>query len=131
PIDRLTPADELITQAAELLANAEAPIVIAGGGVHLSGAAKELELLQENAHLPVATTVMGKGSTDESHKLSIGVASYFMGRNGCARYMRDLITEADVVLLIGNRTNQNGTDSWTLYPKNAQYIHIDIDPQEI
>jgi len=45
--------------------------------------------------------------------------------------LRELVTEADVIMLIGNRTNQNGTDSWSLFPKNARYIHLDIDGQEI
>ncbi len=87
--------------------------------------------MQEAASLPVATTVMGKGAVDETHPLSIGVASYFMGENGAARPMKPLIAEADVVLLVGNRTNQNGTDSWKLYPRDARYIHIDVDPQEV
>jgi len=131
PLDRQAPDSEILHQAAEMIANAERPVVIAGGGVHSSGAASELARLQEIAHLPIATTVMGKGATNEQHPLSMGVASYFMGHNGSTRFMRSLITEADVVILVGNRTNQNGTDSWQLYPSGARYIHIDIDPQEI
>ncbi|MYN13921.1 acetolactate synthase catalytic subunit [Pusillimonas sp. TS35] len=131
PLDRAAPDEASIKQAADLLASAQRPLVIAGGGVHLSGAAETLAQLQELAHLPVATTVMGKGSVDEQHPLSVGVASYFMGHNGSTRHLKPLITDADVVVLVGNRTNQNGTDSWALYPRNARYIHIDIDPQEI
>ncbi|MBU2531795.1 MAG: acetolactate synthase catalytic subunit, partial [Alphaproteobacteria bacterium] len=56
---------------------------------------------------------------------------YFMGTNSRTRYQRKLVADADVVLLIGNRTNQNGTDSWQLYPKGADYIQIDIDGAEI
>lgn len=131
PLDRAAPGRNDIEQAADLLAQAQRPIIVAGGGVHSSGAAETLARLQELAHLPVATTVMGKGSVDERHPLSLGVASYFMGHNGSTRHMRPLISDADVVVLVGNRTNQNGTDSWTLYPDDAKYIHIDIDPQEI
>lgn len=131
PLDRIAPNPECVQLAAQWLATAKRPVVIAGGGVHSSGAAEEMAALQEVAHLPVATTVMGKGAVDESHPLSMGVASYFMGHNGSTRHMRKLIAEADVVLLVGNRTNQNGTDSWSLYPQNARYIHLDIDPQEI
>ncbi|WP_414734125.1 acetolactate synthase catalytic subunit [Bordetella pseudohinzii] len=131
PLDRGLPAGEALQEAARLLAQAERPVVIAGGGVHLSGASQALAALQEAASLPVATTVMGKGAVDETHPLSIGVASYFMGENGAARPMKPLIAEADVVLLVGNRTNQNGTDSWKLYPRDARYIHIDVDPQEV
>jgi acetolactate synthase-1/2/3 large subunit len=54
-----------------------------------------------------------------------------MGPRGMARHHRPLIDQADVVLLIGTRTNQNGTDSWQLFPDGAVYIHLDIDPCEI
>ncbi|NYT79767.1 acetolactate synthase catalytic subunit [Alcaligenaceae bacterium] len=131
PLDRSVPSEEYLIEAARIIAKAERPVVIAGGGVHSSGAAAELEALQAVGHLPVATTVMGKGAVDESHPLSMGVASYFMGHNGSTRFMRPLVNDADVVVLVGNRTNQNGTDSWELYPESATYIHIDIDPQEI
>lgn len=131
PLDRTQPDSVNIATAAALLANARAPIVYAGGGVIGSGAQRELRALQELAHLPVATSTMGKGSVDESHPLSVGVIGYFMATRGMAKFAKPLVTEADVVLLIGNRTNQNGTDSWTLLPRGATYIHIDVDPLEI
>ena len=90
-----------------------------------------LPLAQDLAHLPVATSTMGKGSVDETHPLSLGVIGYFMAARGMAKFAKPLVSEADVVLLIGNRTNQNGTDSWTLLPRTATYIHLDIDPLEI
>ena len=130
PLDRSVAAPDRVAEAAGLLLAAKAPIVIAGGGVHLSGAADALARLQALG-FPVATTVMGKGAVDETHPLSIGVVGYFMARRGRSHPMRHLITEADVVLLIGNRTNQNGTDSWQLYPDGARYIHIDIDGNEV
>lgn len=131
PLDRVAPDPTSIEAAADLLAQAKRPIVIAGGGVHVSGACDALAALQDEASLPVATTVMGKGAVSERHALSVGPVGYFMGTRGRSKFLRELVTEADVVLLVGNRTNQNGTDNWQLYPKNARYIHIDIDPQEI
>lgn len=131
PLDRVAPDPAQVAKAAELLANAKAPVVFAGGGVHLSGATEALATLQENACLPVATTNMGKGSVDERHPLSLGVAANAMGKHGSTRHLTGMIGEADVVLLIGTRTNQNGTDSWRLYPKGATFIHIDMDGQEI
>ena len=131
PLDRTVADPALIAAAARLLANARAPIVYAGGGVIGSGAQEELRALQSCAHLPVATSTMGKGSVDETHPLSVGVIGYFMATRGMAKFAKPLMSEADVVLLIGNRTNQNGTDSWTLLPRDATYIHIDIDPVEI
>jgi acetolactate synthase-1/2/3 large subunit len=131
PLDRPAAGRDAVEEAARLLAAAAGPLVIAGGGVHGSGAAAALAALQEEAALPVATTTMGKGAVDEGHPLSVGVVGYFMGRRGMARHLRGLVEEADVVLLVGNRTNQNGTDSWQLYPPGARYIHIDIDGQEV
>jgi len=131
PLDRSLADPACIEKAAQLLANAAHPLLVAGGGVHLSDAHNELAHLQEAAGIPVATTSMGKGAVDERHPLSVGVIGYFMGTRGVARHLRGLVDEADVILLIGNRTNQNGTDSWTLFPPTAKYIHIDIDSQEI
>ncbi|MCA1406732.1 acetolactate synthase catalytic subunit [Ensifer sp. IC3342] len=130
PLDRTAADPARIAEAARLIAKAKAPIVIAGGGVHASQASAELSALQ-GLGLPVATTVMGKGSVDETHPLSLGVVGYFMAPRGRTSHLRSLVTEADVVLLIGNRTNQNGTDSWSLYPKGATYIHLDVDGGEI
>lgn len=131
PLDRSLADPACIEQAAQLLANAAHPLLVAGGGVHLSEAHSELAHLQDAAGIPVATTSMGKGAVDERHPLSVGVIGYFMGTRGAAKHLRGLVDEADVILLIGNRTNQNGTDSWTLFPPTAKYIHIDIDSQEI
>lgn len=130
PLDRSAADPARVQEAAALLAEAKAPIVIAGGGIHSSQAWAELEALQALG-LPVATTVMGKGSVDETHPLSVGVVGYFMAPRSRSSHLRELVTEADVVLLVGNRTNQNGTDSWSLYPENARYIQIDIDGSEI
>lgn len=131
PLDRVQADPVSIDAAAELLARAKAPIVYAGGGVIGAGAQAELRALQELAHLPVATTTMGKGGVDETHPLSMGVIGYFMATRGMAKFAKPLVSNADVVLLVGNRTNQNGTDSWTLLPRGARYIHIDIDALEV
>ena len=74
---------------------------------------------------------MGKGTVAETHPLSPGIVGYFMGRGGRTHALRDLVTKTDVVVLIGNRTNQNGTDSWQLYPHSARVIHLDIDGLEV
>ncbi|MCC7039982.1 MAG: acetolactate synthase catalytic subunit [Burkholderiales bacterium] len=131
PLDRCVASPESISAAADAIQASDRAVVIAGGGVHLSQAHDALAELQEVAHLAVATTVMGKGAVDEAHPLSLGVVGYFMGENSTTRYLRDVITNAELVILIGTRTNQNGTDSWKLYPPSATYIHIDVDGTEI
>jgi acetolactate synthase-1/2/3 large subunit len=131
PLDRMCADPARINQAAKWLCEAKAPVVYAGGGVIGSGAEQELRALQEKTHLPVATSTMGKGAVDEAHSLSIGVIGYYMAERGMTKFAKPLIQDADVILLIGNRTNQNGTDNWSLLPRDARYIHLDIDPIEI
>ena len=131
PLDRALPEPARLDAAADLIAKARLPIVMAGGGVHLSDAAHALAALQQDAHLPVMTTVMGKGAVAETHPLSLGVGGNVLGRLSPSRHLRALTERADVVILVGTRTAQNGTDSWTMFPQQAQVIHIDADPGEI
>jgi len=131
PLDRPMADPARIDTAADLLATAKRPLVIAGGGVHLSRAAEELAALQQIAHLPVTTTIMGKGAVDERHPLSMGVGGNVLGKLSPGHHLRPMIGAADVVLLVGTRTAQNGTDSWSQLPADAQYIHIDIDGGEV
>lgn len=131
PLDRPVASHAALQQALQLLINAKRPVIVAGGGVHVSGACKEMVALADRLHVPLATTNMGKGVMRDDHELSLGVIANCLGPSGSGRYLKPFVSEADVVLLVGNRTNQNGTDSWTLYPKDAVYIHLDIDPNEI
>lgn len=131
PLDRQLPDPAIVEEAARLILEAENPLVYAGGGVFSSQGTEELRQLQSQFALPVATTTMGKGSVDETDPLTVGVIGYYMGHRSSTRFLKPMVQRSDVILLIGNRTNQNGTDSWTLLPESATYIHIDIDPLEI
>lgn len=131
PIDRSRPSDVLIKAAAGLLEDAQCPVIMAGGGVLAAGAASALGKIQELAHLPVFTTNMGKGAVDEHHPLSGGALGALVGSRALGRYTRPILDRADVILLVGTRTNQNGTDSWRLIPSGSKIIHIDVDPTEI
>lgn len=131
PLDRPSASLQSIEKALQLLTSAQRPVIIGGGGVHVSQACQELVDLADKLSIPLATTNMGKGIVNDDHELSLGVIANCLGPNGSGRYLKPFISDADVVLLVGNRTNQNGTDSWALYPKGATYIHLDIDPAEI
>jgi len=131
PLDRTLADPGRIESAADWIAAAACPLVIAGGGIHLSGAAQALARLQEEAHLPVMTTVMGKGAVAEDAPLSLGVGGNALGRLSPGYHLRPLLQRADVIVLVGTRTAQNGTDSWSVYPPSARFIHIDVDPVEI
>jgi acetolactate synthase-1/2/3 large subunit len=131
PLDRSLPGVRALDAGADLLAAARRPLIVAGGGVHISGAAAELAALQEAAQIPVTTTVMGKGAVDERHPLSLGVGGNALGRMSPGFHTAERIRRADVVLLVGTRTAQNGTDSWTMFAPDARFIHVDVDPTEI
>jgi len=131
PLDRALADPARLDAAADLIAAARAPFIMAGGGIHLSGAADTLARLQTEAHLPVLTTLMGKGAVAEDHPLSLGIGGNVLGKMSPSRHLRPLIARADLVILIGTRTAQNGTDSWKALPRDARYIHIDVDPAEI
>lgn len=131
PLDRPRPERSAVEEAARLIVDASMPVLVAGGGVQRSRAFAELAALQDIASLPVATTNMGKGSVDETHPLSLGVIGNVMGRRSTTHFQRALLDDADVVVLIGNRTNENGTDGWALVPERARVVHLDIDGTEV
>ncbi|MDI6838007.1 MAG: acetolactate synthase catalytic subunit [Rhizobiaceae bacterium] len=131
PLDRTRPSEADVANVASLLASANSPVVIAGGGIHCGGAAHELAALQQEACLPVFTTNMGKGAVDEHHPLSAGVLGSLVGPRSLGRHSSALLECADLILLVGTRTNQNGTDNWSQIPAGATVVHIDVDPGEI
>jgi acetolactate synthase-1/2/3 large subunit len=131
PLDRMISDPDKIDEAAKIIAGAENVFIYSGGGVKSSGAQAELRAIQNECSIPVATTPMGKGSVDEYHPLSMGTIGYVMGKRSWSQYLVPMVKRSDVIVLVGNRTNANGTDNWQLLPTNAKYIHIDIDPSEI
>lgn len=131
PLDRTRPAAASVEAAAAVIAGAQRPVVIAGGGVHLSDAVDELVRLQQDFALPVATTNMGKGAVSETDPLSLGVVGSAMGEGSPQAWAAPIIRDADVVLLVGTRTNENGTDAWRLLPEDATFVHIDVDGVEV
>ncbi|KUM98052.1 hypothetical protein AQI95_41425 [Streptomyces yokosukanensis] len=123
---RLQAPDEAVGAAGRILASASQPAILAGGGVHMSGAWPELLALTEHAAIPVATSIHGKGALPEAHALSLGVA----GGNGCRGYANDYLADCDVTLIVGSRANATDTNGFTAPPRDGscQVVHIDIDP---
>jgi acetolactate synthase I/II/III large subunit len=116
-------ADEAsVRRAADALRRAERPGIVAGSGVHLSGAWAELAQLAETAGIPVATTIHGKGSFPETSPWSLGV----VGANGARDYANEYLAQADVVLFIGSRANATDTNSFTS-PSRDKTIVIQND----
>jgi acetolactate synthase-1/2/3 large subunit len=115
-----------IRKATELLAEAERPIILAGGGVITSNASPELLQTTELLLAPVATTFMGKGSFPETHPLSLG--SIGMHGNPVAN---KLLCEADVMLAVGTRFSDRATGNLDSFCAPTKKIQIDIDTAEI
>lgn len=125
PAVRTQAGEAAVHEAGALLAAAEHPAIIAGSGVHSSGAWSELAELAERAGIPVATSIHGKGAIPDSSAWSLGV----VGNNGARDYANRHLREADVVLLVGTRANATDTNSWTgPKRKGTPVIQIDIDP---
>ncbi len=115
-----------IRKATELLAEAERPVILAGGGVITADASPELLQVAELLMAPVATTFMGKGSFPETHPLSLG--SIGMHGNPVAN---KLLCEADVMLAVGTRFSDRATGKLDHFCAPTKKIQIDIDTAEI
>ncbi len=115
-----------ISEASDLLAKAQYPIILAGGGVIIAGASDELVKMSDLLMAPVATTFMGKGAFPENHPLSLG--SIGMHGNPAAN---KLMGEADVLLAVGTRFSDRATANLDSFAPNAKKIQIDIDNAEI
>ena len=124
PALRTRPDAESIARAAALLAEAERPLVLAGGGVHLSGAATALARLAESQSIPVAHTMSGKGAVACSSPLSAGL----FGRYD--RIANGLIAESDCLLVIGCKLGEIATKRFSLIPSNVPLIHLEIESDE-
>jgi len=123
---------KLIEQAVQMIAQAAKPIVVVGGGLHLSQAYSELQAFAEHTQIPVATTPLGKGAIAETHPLSAGVTgAYTIGKLARGWLANQAVKDADLVILIGTKTDSIATDSWTVPSRSQKIIHIDIDPVEL
>ncbi|HEY0442330.1 MAG TPA: thiamine pyrophosphate-binding protein, partial [Xanthobacteraceae bacterium] len=125
PALRSRPAADDVARAAALLAKAERPIVLAGGGVHISQAADTLTAFAREFGIPVAHTMSGKGAIPCVDPLSAGL----FGRYD--RIANKLIEEADVILVAGCKLGEIATKRYTVPPRGKTVIHLDIMAEEI
>src|ERR671930_1230103 len=115
-----------VGKAVEILLRAERPIIMAGGGVILSGAFSELQALAELLMIPVVTTFKGKGAFPENHPLAMGP----IGMHGHPEANK-IILEADCIVAIGARFSDRSVGKFDEFGKGMSIIHMDIDPAEI
>lgn len=115
-----------IESAAIMINHAEKPLILAGHGILISGAEKELLQFAEKTGIPVAMTLLGLSAFPSNHRLYAG----FLGMHG--NYSANTLTnEADLIIAIGMRFDDRVTGNLKKYAKNARIIHIEIDEAEI
>jgi acetolactate synthase-1/2/3 large subunit len=113
-------------RAVELINSAQRPLILAGHGVLISGATREVRAFAEKTNTPVALTLLGLDSLPASHPLNLGM----MGMHGEA-WVNHAIQEADLLLAFGMRFDDRVTGNLKTYAPNARKIHIEIDPSEL
>ncbi len=115
-----------VKKAISLILRSKRPLVYAGGGVLLSGAAAELTKFATRLSIPTTTTLMGLGGFPGTHKLFMGM----LGMHGT--YAANMaVTNADCLIAIGSRFDDRVTGKISEFAPNAEIIHIDIDPTSI
>jgi acetolactate synthase I/II/III large subunit len=115
-----------VDAALKLLAAAERPIIVAGGGVAWSGAQAEVVKLAEKLSIPVATSLNAKGAILDTHALSVGVVGTYSRTSA-----NKSVGEADLVFFIGSHTGGQVTARWQVPRPGTRVIHLDIDAREI
>jgi acetolactate synthase-1/2/3 large subunit len=126
PPFRPAPDAAAVKEVARLLAEAKRPIIVAGGGVRASGAAKELVELAQKLSIPVATSLNAKDIIPGDHPLSVGVVGLYSRKSA-----NRAVLEADMVFFVGSQTGSQVTFSWKVPPMGTPIIQLDIEPQEL
>ena len=123
---RVEPKVEHVEAAAKLINGAKRPYILAGHGIIISGAEKELNDFVDKTGIPVATTLLGMSSMDADHPSYVG----WPGMHG--NYGANVLTNScDVLIAIGMRFDDRITGDLSTYAKQAKVVHIEIDPSEV
>lgn len=125
PAYRSLPSPDALAKAAALIGESERPILLVGGGIHLSGAYDGLIRFAERAAVPVAHTMTGKGAIPCTHPLSAGL----FGRYD--RIANGLIDESDLIIVVGCKLGEIATKRYTVPAPSARVLHIDVVPEEL
>jgi acetolactate synthase-1/2/3 large subunit len=115
-----------ITAAAQLIGEAERPVLYVGGGVIRSGASAELLRFAEATGAPVVTTLMARGAFPDSHPQHLGMP----GMHGTVPAVLGL-QESDLIVALGARFDDRVTGKVDEFAPDAKVVHVDIDPAEI
>ena len=125
PARRIRPDRADIGRASALIARAKRPLMLVGGGIHLSAGYEALLALAEAQSIPVAHTMSGKGGIACTHPLSVGLFGRY------SRIANELIEAADCLLVIGCKLGEIATKRYALPSASIPLIHLDILAEEI
>src|SRR6266536_1963040 len=127
PVYRPAATRAQIAKALDMLAEAERPIIVAGGGIINADAADLLVEFAELTGTPVVPTLMGWGALPDDHRLMAGMA----GLQTAHRYGNATVLASDFVLGIGNRWANRHTGGLATYTAGRTFVHVDIEPTQI
>ena len=125
PARRIRPDRADIERAAKLIAKAKRPLLLTGGGIHLSEAWSALTRFAEAQSIPVAHTMTGKGGIACTNTLSVGLFGRY------SRIANDLIEASDCLIVVGCKLGEIATKRFALPPAHIPVIHLDIVAEEI
>ena len=126
PAFRPAPEPQRVRDAVALLAKAQKPVIVAGGGVVFSQAQAELVELAEKLQIPVATSLTAKGAILDNHPLCVGVVGIYS--RACANRV---VSEADLVFFVGTHAGGQVTANWRIPAVGTPVIQLDIDAEQL
>jgi acetolactate synthase I/II/III large subunit len=125
PARRIRPDRADIERAARLIATATRPLLLVGGGIHLSQGYSALLALAEAQSIPVAHTMSGKGGIPCTHPLNVGLFGRY------ARIANELIEASDCLVVVGCKLGEIATKRYALPPRHIPIVHLEIQAEEI
>ena len=125
PSRRIRPDRADIERAARLIAGAKRPLLLVGGGIHLSQGYAALIALAEAQSIPVAHTMSGKGGIVCTHALNVGLFGRY------ARIANELIEASDCLVVVGCKLGEIATKRYALPSKPIPIVHLEIVAEEI
>ena len=121
-----SPSDDVIRRAAEMINQAERPLVLVGQGVELGSAREQLQQFLEKADMPAGCTLLGLSALPSDHPLNMGM----LGMHG--NLAPNVMTNrCDLLIAVGMRFDDRVTGNVETYARQARIVHFDIDPSEI
>ncbi len=124
PALRARPDAAEVARAAAMVARAERPMLLVGGGVHLGAGYGACARLAEGQAIPLAHTISGKGALACSHPLNAGLFGRY------SRIANDMVAESDLLVVAGCKLGEIATKRFQLLPEGVPVIHLDVLAEE-